>query len=122
MPAKQRPRGDDKGPPACAWKEPAGGREEEPIGPCHHRTAGSSPEDGDFVPKHDDFQLLEIVRPKAPGSKLQNPPKHHIIEGEEHETSCVVRQPAYSTHSLPDCFTRKPQNAPGFMHPSGNGW
>jgi hypothetical protein len=40
------------------------------------RTAGSSPEDGEFVPKHDDLQLLEIVRPKAPDGQLQNPPKH----------------------------------------------
>jgi hypothetical protein len=48
----------------------AGRREEEPVGPRHRRTAGSSPEDGEFVPKHDDFQLLEIVRPKAQGRKL----------------------------------------------------
>jgi len=34
------------------------------------RTAGSSPKDGEFVPKHDDFQILEIIRPKAQGSKL----------------------------------------------------
>ena len=73
-----------KGPPACARQEPASSREEEPVGPRHRRTAGSSPEDGEFVPKHDDFQLLEIVRPKAPGSKLQNPPKHHVTEREEH--------------------------------------
>jgi hypothetical protein len=80
MPAKQRPRCDDEGPPACARQEPAGRREEEPVGPRHRRTAGSSPGDGEFVPKHDDFQLLEIVRPKAQGSKLQKTPKHHVTE------------------------------------------
>jgi hypothetical protein len=40
------------------------------------------------------FQLLEIVRPKAQGSKLQNPPKHHVTEREEHEASSVAIQPA----------------------------
>jgi hypothetical protein len=63
MPAKQCPRCDDEGPPACTRQEPADGREEEPVSPRHRRTAGSSPEDGEFVPKHDDFQLLEIGRP-----------------------------------------------------------
>src|SRR5882672_12007681 len=86
MPAKQRPRCDDKGPPAGTRQKPAGSREEEPVAPRHRRTAGSSPEDAEFVPKHDDFQLLEIVRPKAPGSKLQNPPNHQITEGEEHRS------------------------------------
>jgi hypothetical protein len=110
MPAKQRPRCDDKG-PACTRQDPAGSREEEPVAPRQRRTAGSSPENGEFVPKHDDFQLLEIVRPKAPGSKLQNPPKHQITEGDEHEVSSVVRRPTYSTHSLPDSFPREPENA-----------
>jgi hypothetical protein len=31
----------------------------------HRRTAGWSPENGEFVPKHDDSQVLEIVRPKT---------------------------------------------------------
>src|SRR6266849_3919827 len=85
MPAKQCPRCDDEGPPACARQEPAGGREEEPVGPRHRRTAGSSPEDGEFVPKHEDFQFLEIVRPKTQGSKQQNPSKHYVTEREEHK-------------------------------------
>jgi hypothetical protein len=70
MPAQQRPRCDDEGPPACARQETAGRRKEEAVGLRHHGPAGASPEDGEFVPKHDDFQLLEIVRPKAQGSKL----------------------------------------------------
>jgi hypothetical protein len=37
--------------------------------------------------KRDDFQLVEIVRPKAQDSELQNPPKHHVIERDEHEAS-----------------------------------
>ena len=51
----------------------------------HRRTSGSSSEDGEFVPKHDDFQFLEIVRPIAQSSELQNPPKHHVTKGKEHE-------------------------------------
>jgi hypothetical protein len=34
-----------------------------------------SPEDGEFVSKHDDLRLLEIVRPKAPGRNL---PNHYV--------------------------------------------
>ena len=118
MPAQQRRRRHDEGWPACAREEPAGRREEEPVGPRQRRTAGSSPQDGKFVPKHDDFEFLEIVRPNAQGRKLQSSPKYQIKEREEHEASCVVRQPAYSTHSLPDCFTPKPETRSGFMHPS----
>jgi hypothetical protein len=105
MPAQQRCWRHDEGLPACAREEPAGRREEESVGRRQRRTAGSSPQDGEFVPKHDDFELLEIVRPNVQGRKLQYAPKHHIAEREEHEASCVGRQPAYSTHSLPDCFT-----------------
>src|SRR6266446_8123486 len=91
MPRKEGRRRDDEGPPACARQEPAGRREEEPVGPRHRRTAGSSPEDGEFVPQHDDFQFLEIVRAKAQGSELKNPPKHHVTKREEHEASNVAR-------------------------------
>jgi hypothetical protein len=45
------------------------------------------------VPQHDDFQILEIVRSKAQGRELENPPKHHVTEREEHEASSVARQP-----------------------------
>ena len=64
------PRCDDEGPPACARQETAGRRKEEAVGPGHHGPPVASPEDGEFVPKHDDSQFLEIVRPKAQSSKL----------------------------------------------------
>lgn len=102
---------------------PAGGRENEPVGPHHRRTAGSSPEDGEFVPKHDDFQVLEIVRPKAQGRKLRDPPKHYVTEREEHETSSVARPPPYSRRQalggerLP-VGPISPETKPGFLHPS----
>src|SRR5262249_51518456 len=49
--------------------------------------AASASEDGKFVPQHDDFQVLEVVRPNAQDRKLQYPPKRHVAEREEHETS-----------------------------------
>jgi hypothetical protein len=48
------------------------------------------------VPQQDDFQLLELLRPKAKDSELQNPPKHHLPERQEHEASSVARQLPYS--------------------------
>jgi hypothetical protein len=80
----------------CRRQQPAGRCEEEPVGPRHQRTAGPPPEDGEFVPKHDDFQVLEIARPKAQSSELQNPAKHDVTEREDHEASSVVRQRPYS--------------------------
>jgi hypothetical protein len=47
-----------------------GCRKEEAVGPRHLQPAAASPEDGEFVPKHNDFQFLEIVRLKAQGNKL----------------------------------------------------
>jgi hypothetical protein len=71
-------------------QEPAGPREEESVCPRQRRTAGSSPQDGEFVAKHDDFELLEVIRSNTQGRKPQNSPKHQITEREEHEASCVV--------------------------------
>jgi hypothetical protein len=39
------------------------------------------------VPQQDDFQVLEIVRPKAQGKELKNPPKYDVTEREKHEAS-----------------------------------
>jgi hypothetical protein len=40
----------------------------KPVGSCHRRTVDLSSEHGEFVPKHHDFQLLEIGRPQAQGN------------------------------------------------------
>src|SRR2546422_3496109 len=98
MPPRQRRPCDDEGAPACARQEPAGRREEEPVGPRHRRTAASSLENGEFVPQYDDFQLLELIRPKAQGSELQSPAKHNVKKREQHEASRVPRQRPHSTH------------------------
>jgi hypothetical protein len=58
-------------------------------------TAGS-PEDGEFVPKHDDFQVFEVVRSNAQDSELKNPPKNDVTEREEHEPSRAARKPLLS--------------------------
>jgi hypothetical protein len=94
MPAQEGPRRDDERRPAGARQEPAGGREEAPVGPRHRRTAGSSPEDSEFVPKHDDFQCLAIVRPKAQRRKLKHPAKSCVAEREEHEASSIGHEAA----------------------------
>jgi len=47
---------------------PAGGR--VAAGRRVRRPADVSPQEGEFVPQHDDFQLLEIVRPNVQGSEL----------------------------------------------------
>jgi hypothetical protein len=123
MPAKQRCRCGDEGPPACARQEPASRRQEQPVGPCHRRTAGSSSEDGEFVPNHDDFQLLELVRPETQGSKLQNSPKQQVTDREEHEASSVARQPPHSTRlafglAVSHCAHAASQEL-GLLNPSG---
>jgi hypothetical protein len=55
---------------------------------------GSSTEYGEFVPKHHDFEVLEIVRPKAQDRELQNLTKYRVTERQEHEASTVVRRAA----------------------------
>jgi len=82
MPAQQRRWRHDERSPACTRQEPAGRRQEEPVGPRHRRTAGSSPEDGEFVPKHDDFQVFEVVRSNVQDSELKNPPKNDVQAGQ----------------------------------------
>ena len=61
------------------------------IGPRHRRTTDSSPEDGEFVPQHDDFQFFEIVRPNAQEGELQKPSEQDVTDRDEHDASCVRR-------------------------------
>jgi hypothetical protein len=66
--------------------------------------------------KHDDLQLLEIVRPKAPDRNL---PNHYVTEGQEDAAFGVARQPAYFTHPLSDGLTPSRERGSEFLHPSG---
>src|SRR5258706_4367202 len=40
---------------------------------------------GEFMPKDNDFQLLEVVRPHAQGGDLQKPTQHHVAERDKHD-------------------------------------
>jgi hypothetical protein len=55
---------------ACGARNGVCRRQKEPVGPRHHGTAGSSPEDAEFVPKHDDFQI-----PRTSVTVTSDPPK-----------------------------------------------
>ena len=46
------------------------------------------PKDGEFVPQHDDFQFLPLVRSQSQAGKLKHPPHDHVAEPNEHVTSC----------------------------------
>src|ERR1700730_3540503 len=102
MPGQQRRRCDEEGPPACAREEPAGCREKDPVGRCHPRTVRSSSEDGELMPQHDDFELLEIGRANAQGDELKHPAQHLVTEREEHEASRSRDSLRRSTHRPPD--------------------
>ena len=55
-----------------------------------------STQNGEFMPKDNDFQLFEVVRAKTQGSELDKPTEHQVAERDKHEPSCV----AHSTHGL----------------------
>jgi len=63
-------------------------REEEPTGPHHRLTAGRSPEDGEFVSKKDDLQLLAIFdrrRQPQPAEVIPRISKPRVKARREHE-------------------------------------
>jgi hypothetical protein len=98
MPAQQRCRRDDEGSTMRAWQQSAHRGEEHPVDGAYRRTARFTPKDRDFVPQYDDFQFLELLRPKAQGDELEQPAKQRVGQRHEHETSCVVQLLANSTH------------------------
>src|SRR2546425_3041689 len=87
MPAHQRRWRDDERLPAAARQQPARRCQKDTVRPRQRRTTGPSPEDGEFVPQHDDFQFFEIVRPNAQEGELQNPSEHHVTERDKHDAS-----------------------------------
>jgi hypothetical protein len=50
----------------------AGRREKEPVGPRQCRTTGWSPQDDEFVPKRDDFQL-SVLAPLSGDTAIRVP-------------------------------------------------
>jgi hypothetical protein len=54
------------------------------------------------MPKHDEFEVLEICRANAQGGELQDPAKHPVTEREQHEASRSRDRFPHSTHRAPD--------------------
>ena len=73
MPAQQRRRRDDEGPPTYARHQPAGDGEQHTVDGSNRRTACGAPEDREFVPQDDDFEFLELLRPNAKHHELEKP-------------------------------------------------
>jgi hypothetical protein len=46
-----------------------------------------SPEDGEFMPEHHDFKVLEICRANAQRYNLKHPAKDTVTDRQEHEAS-----------------------------------
>jgi hypothetical protein len=79
-----------------------------------------SPPDGEFVPKHDNFQVFEVVRSNVQDSELKNPPKNDLTEREDHEPSRAARKPPRSYASDSDINVGFWQMRPRdwIMHPT----
>jgi len=98
MPSQQRRRRHDEGSPTLAWQQSAGSGDEHPVDGGHRGTARFRPKDREFVPQHNDFEFLELVRPNDEGDELEKPAKQHVAERHGHETSIVTRLRPNSTH------------------------
>ena len=72
-------------------QQPAGSGKEEPVKGCYRRAAGLPPKGGQFVPQHDDFQLLPLFGPHPEGNELKKLPKQQVTERAEHDASRVAR-------------------------------
>ena len=82
--------------PAVSGEEPTRRSEEEPVDRSQRGTLTLSTENSEFVPKNDNFQLFEVVRPNAQRNELEKPTEDHVTERDMHDASCV----AHSTHGL----------------------
>jgi hypothetical protein len=65
MPANERVRRHEQRPPACPRKEPARRSQERLVSRLDGWTRNLPADDGEFVPEHDDLQLLELLRTQA---------------------------------------------------------
>ena len=71
MPADERVRRDEERVPALARNAPARSGEERPIGPPKCRPRDLTPKDREFVAKHDDRELLELLGAARKRDKLK---------------------------------------------------
>ena len=54
-----------------AWQQSARSGEEHPVDGGYRRTARFAAKDREFVPQDDDFEFLELLRPKTQGDELE---------------------------------------------------
>jgi hypothetical protein len=73
------------------------------------------------VPKHNDFQVFEVVRSNVQDRELKNPPKNDVTEREEHEPSRAARKPprSYASDSDINVGSGRQGRETGFMHATG---
>jgi hypothetical protein len=58
--------------------------------------------------------VLDLLRPTAKDSELQNPPKHHVSERQKHKASSVARQLPYSRIGPLTHASTSPRRRPGY--------
>jgi hypothetical protein len=58
---------------------------------------GSSPEDGEFVPQYDNFQVFARVRPNAQDRELQQPPTRHVTQVSFRVVGCAAASSDFCT-------------------------
>src|SRR5262245_23115886 len=81
----------------------------ETISARHASVAGSRAprvpaKDCEFVPPHDDLEILQLFRPNAQNHELEQPAKQHV-ERREHEASSVAgRWPNSTQRPIPIVF------------------
>src|SRR5262245_12232855 len=73
--------------PTDARQESAGGAQEQAVNRSHRRTARFPAKDREFVPKHDDLEFHELLRPNPQCHEFEQPAKQQIEERHEQEAS-----------------------------------
>ena len=100
MPAQQRRRRDDEGPPTHARHEPAGHGEQHAVDGGDRRTARFALEDREFVPQNDDFEFLELLRPNEKPYELEKRANQPVAQRHEHgETMSGARLSSFGVQS-----------------------
>src|SRR5262245_66201471 len=105
MPAPQRRWRDDERSPTGARQESAGGAEQQAVDRGDRRPPRFPTEDRELVPKHDDFEFLELARPNAQNHKFEKPAKQRVAQRHEHEASYIAgRWPNSTQQPMPIVF------------------
>src|SRR5262249_60611481 len=120
MPAQQRRWRDDEPSPTGARQESAGGAEQQAVNRGDRRPPRCPTEDRELVPRHDDFEFLELVRPNAQNHEIEKPAKQPVAPRHEHEASSIAGRWPNSTRQPTLMIFAGPGSGTGseFMHPS----